>query len=79
MVEQTEQAIQQTTIVLPYFHDEVLVLYLQDGRRYVPVVVLCRMFGLRADLHIRHWRKLMLWYHARKLSWRTPTGRTRMV
>jgi hypothetical protein len=35
-VEQTEQAIQQTMMILPYFHDEVPVLGLRDSRRNVP-------------------------------------------
>ncbi len=33
----------------------------------------------RADTHIPRWRKLVLWCNARKLPWRTPTGRTRIV
>ncbi len=79
MGEQAEQAIQQTSMILPYFNEEVPVLCLQDGSRYIPVVALCRMLGLRADTHIPRWRRLVLWYNAQKLPWRTPTGRTRIV
>ena len=79
MTEHTEQVIQQTTMILPYFDHEVPVLCLEDGARYIPVVALCKMLGLRADTHIPRWRKLMLWCNARKLPWRTPTGHTRHV
>jgi hypothetical protein len=54
-------------------------LYVADGMPYIPVIMLCRMLGLRADTHIPRWRKLTLWCNARKLPWRTPTGRTRAV
>src|ERR1700730_9901839 len=66
-------------MVLPYFDHEVPVLCLGDGGRYIPVVSLCKMLGLRSDTHIPRWRKLMLWCNARKLPWRTPTGQTRLV
>ena len=46
-MEQTEQAIQQTTITLPYFDEEVSMLCLQDGTGYIPVIALCKMLGLR--------------------------------
>jgi len=78
-VEEREQAVRQTTITLPYFEQEVPALYVADGMPYIPVVALCQMLGLQADTHIPRWRKLMLWHHARKLPWRTPTGRTRVV
>ena len=42
-----KQVIQQTTMILPYFDEEVPVLCLQDGTRHIPVVALCRMLGLR--------------------------------
>ena len=70
---------QQTTLVLPYFDEEVPLVCLPDGSRYVPVISLCAMLGLRADAHIPRWRHLMLWHHARKLPCRTPTGRTHSV
>ena len=78
-MEETEQMIQQTTMVLPYFDEEVPLLCLPDGSRYIPVIALCEMLGLRADVHIPRWRHLILWHHARKLPWRTPTGRVRIV
>src|SRR6266849_5493343 len=78
-MKQTEQVIQQTTMILPYFDEEVPLLCLPDGSRYIPVIALCEMLGLRADVHIPRWRDLMLWHHARKLPWRMPSGRTHIV
>ena len=49
MTEHTEQVIQQTTMMLPYFDHEVPVLCLKDGECYIPVVALCKMLGLRSD------------------------------
>ncbi len=40
------QAIQQTTMMLPYFDEEVPVLYL-SSTPYGPVIALCEMPGLR--------------------------------
>ncbi len=65
------QAIQQTTMMLPYFDEEVPVFYLADGTAYLPVRALCRMLGLRAETHIPLWRKLVLWAGARKLPLQT--------
>src|SRR5439155_6374317 len=42
-------SIRQATIVLPYFDEEVPVLYLADGTAYLPVRSLCRILGLRAE------------------------------
>jgi hypothetical protein len=67
-------SIRQATIVLPYFGEEVPVLYLPDGKAYLPVRVLCRILGLRADTHIQRWRKLVLWANARKLPLQTARG-----
>ncbi len=78
-MEETEQMIQQTTMILPYFDEEVPLLCLPDGSRYIPVIALCEMLGLRADVHIPRWRTLMLWHHARKLPWRMPSRRTHIV
>src|SRR6266702_8704913 len=72
------QAILQTTIMLPYFDEEVAALYLADGTAYLPVRVLCRMLGLRAETHIPRWRKLVLWASARRLPLQTARGE-RMV
>src|SRR3989442_11080449 len=68
------QAIQQMTMMLPYFDEEVPALYLADGTAYLPVRSLCRMFGLRAETHIPRWRKLVLWASARKLPLQTARG-----
>src|SRR6266699_2704688 len=54
------QAIQQATMVLPYFDEEVPVLYLADGTAYLPVRSL--------------WRKLVLWASACKLPLQTARG-----
>jgi hypothetical protein len=72
------QAIHQTTMILPYFDEEVPVVYLADGTAYLPVRALCRMLGLRAETHIFRWRKLVLWASARKLPLQTARGQ-RMV
>jgi hypothetical protein len=75
---QQEQSIQQATIVLPYFDEEVPVLYLADGTAYLPVRSLCHMLGLRAETHIPRWRRLVLWANARKLPLHTARGRRMM-
>src|SRR2546421_8013687 len=72
--EQQEQGVQQATIVLPYFGEEVPLLYLADGTAYLPVRSLCRMLGLRAETHIPQWQKLVLWASARKLPLQTARG-----
>jgi len=59
--------VRQTKMKLPYFNEDVPVLYLSDGTPYIPVVVLCQILGLRSDTYIRQWRKLLLWSSARKL------------
>ncbi len=69
------QAIQQTTIMLPYFDEEVPALFLADGTAYLPVRALCHMLGLRPETHILRWRKLILWASARKLVLQTARGR----
>jgi hypothetical protein len=73
------KGIWQVTLTLPHFHYGVPVLYLTDGAAYIPVVELCKMLGLRAETHIPRWRRRMVWCHTRKLPWRAPTGRTRIV
>jgi hypothetical protein len=74
VLRQQEQAVEQGTIVLPYFDEEVPVLYLADGSAYLPVRSLCQMLGLRAEMYIPRWRKLVLWTNARKLPLRTVRG-----
>jgi len=69
------QALQQTTMMLPYFDEEVPALYLADGTAYLPVRSLCRMLGLHAATHIPQWQKLVLWASARKLPLQTARGR----
>src|SRR5260370_22776797 len=76
--EKQRQSIRQGTIALPYFDQEVPVLYLADGTAYLPVKSLCRIPGLRAETHIPRWRKLILWANVRKLSLQTVRGQ-RMV
>jgi hypothetical protein len=68
------RALRQTSIVLPYFDEEVPVLYLADGTAYLPVRPLCRMLGLRPETHIPRWRRLVLWTNARKLPLQTARG-----
>jgi hypothetical protein len=75
---QQEQGVKQATIVLPYFDEEVPVLYLADGAAYLPVRSLCHMLGLRAETHIPRWQKLVFWASARKLPLQTARGQ-RMV
>jgi hypothetical protein len=71
--------VQQGVMTLPYFDDEVPVVYVADGTGYIPVVALCRMLGLSPRTHIPRWRRLFLWVHARKLPLRTETRGTRIV
>jgi hypothetical protein len=74
-LDELAQCVRQATIILPYFHYEVPVLYVGDGTHYIPVIALCEMLGLRADTHIPRWRKLLLWTNARKLLLRTARGK----
>src|SRR5713226_5943449 len=78
MIGKERQDIQQTTILLPYFDEEVPVLNLADGTAYLPVSPLCHMLGLRPETHIPRWRRLVLWANARKLPMQTERGQ-RMV
>src|SRR2546426_1848061 len=68
------QAIQQTTIMLHYFDEEVPALYLANSTSYFPVKALFHMLGFRAEMHIRQWRKLVLWANAHKLLLHTARG-----
>jgi hypothetical protein len=78
-VEKERHNVQQGTMMLPYFNYEVLVLYLPDGTRYIPVVALCRMLDLRPEIYIPRWRRLLLWEHAHKLPLWTEKRGTRIV
>ena len=71
--------VQQGTMLLPYFGDEVPVVSLIDGTCYIPVVALCRMLGLRTRTHMPRWHQSFLWEHARKLPVQTEKRGTRMV
>lgn len=74
------QAVQQTTIQLPFFDEEVPALLAEeDGRFYLPVIEICRMLGIRADRYIPRWRTLVFWQGARKYPFRTRSGVTRIV
>jgi hypothetical protein len=67
--------VRQATITLPFFDYEVPVLYLEDGTRYIPVIALCEMLGLRAKAYIPRWRKLVFWASTRKLLLSTSRGK----
>ena len=69
------EGVRQETLVLPYFGEEVPVLYLSNGTAYLPVRPLCRMLGLRPETHIPRWRRLVLWANARKLPLQTARGK----
>jgi len=79
MDESQQEVIAQTTVTLPFLHDEVPALYLADGRPYIPVCAVCRVLGIRADTHIRRWRTLVLWITARKLPFQTEKRGKRLV
>ncbi len=79
MDEGQQEVIAQTTVTLPFLDDEVPALYLADGRLYIPLCVVCRALGIRADTHIRRWRTLVLWITARKLPFQTEKRGKRLV
>lgn len=78
-MEEKMRNIYQTVIMLPYINYEVPLLYEKDGNRCIPVIALCEMLGLHANLYIPQWRKLVLWTNARKLPLRTTNGRKWVV
>jgi hypothetical protein len=79
MDESQQVVIEQRTVTLPFLNDEVPALYLADGRPYIPVYAVCRVLGIRADIHIQRWRKLVLWFTARKLPFQTEKRGKRLV
>jgi len=79
MEEENEQEIHQDVMTLPYLEEEIPVLFLQDGTRYIPVTALCHLLGLRKEREIPRWRKLVLWGNARKLPFYTATRGKRLV
>jgi hypothetical protein len=54
MLKVSDQTIQQTTVILPYFDSEVPVLCLGEGAHYISVTMLCKMPGMR----------VIYWQHA---------------
>ncbi len=79
-MEESQQAvIKQTTVILPFLNDEVPALSLADGRRYIPVYAVCHALGIRADMHIRRWQRLVVWITARKLPLQTEKRGRRLV
>jgi len=79
MDESQQAVIEQTTVTLPFLDDEVPALSLADGRLYIPVCAVCQALGIRADMHIRRWRTLVLWITARKLPFQTEKRGKRLV
>jgi hypothetical protein len=79
MDEDQQTVIEQTTVILPFLDDEVPALMLADGKLYIPVYVVCHVLGIRADVHIRKWRNLLLWTTARKLPLQTQNQGKRLV
>jgi hypothetical protein len=73
------EVVTQTTTRLPFLDDEVPILYLSDGRPYIPVFALCHALGIRPDIHTRRWRRLVLWVIARKLPFHTEKPGRRLV
>jgi hypothetical protein len=71
-MDQSGYILRQENITLPHFHYDVPALYLADGRRYIPVIAICKMLGLRAASHIPRWRTLLFWVTARKLPLHIP-------
>jgi hypothetical protein len=79
MDESQQEVIEQTTVTLPFLDDQVPALSLADGRLYIPVYEVCHALGIRADMHIRRWRRLALWITARKLPFQTLKRGKRLV
>ena len=78
-MDESQEVVKQTTITLPFLDDEVPALYLANGRQYVPVCAVCHALGIRADSHIRRWRRLVLWNTAQKLPLQTEKRGKRLV
>jgi hypothetical protein len=79
MDESQQEVIEQTTVTLPFLDDQVPALSLADGRLYIPVCAVCHALGIRADMHIRRWRRLVMWITARKLPFQTQKRGKRLV
>jgi hypothetical protein len=79
-MEESQQAvIKQMTVTLPFLDDEVPALCLADGRLYIPIHAVCHALGIRADIHIRRWQRLVMWITARKLPLQTEKQGKRLV
>lgn len=79
MDEDEQSVIEQTTVILPFLDYKVPALSQADGRLYIPVYTICQALGIRADIHIRRWRHLLLWTTARKLLLQTQKRGKRLV
>ena len=79
MIESKQTVIEQMTVALPFLGDKVPALFLADGRVYIPVYAVCHVLGIRADVHIRRWRHLLLWTTAQKLPLQTQNQGKRLV
>ena len=79
MNESQQEVIEQTMATLPFLDDQVPALYLADGRLYIPVCAVCHALGIRANIHIRRWQRLVLWITARKLPLQTEKRGKRLV
>lgn len=71
--------IEQRIVLLPFLDDAVPALILSDGKIYIPVYKVCQALGIRADMHIRRWQRLVLWITARKLPLQTEKRGRRLV
>jgi hypothetical protein len=79
MEESQPAVIEQTTVKLPFLDDEIPALCLADGRQYIPVYAVCHALGIRVDIHIRRWKRLVVWITARKLPLQTEKQGKRIV
>jgi hypothetical protein len=79
MEESQQEVIAQTTVTLPFLDEEVPALSLADGRLYIPVYAVCHALGIRSDIRIRRWRRLVVWLTARKLPLQTEKRGKRLV
>src|SRR2546423_1053200 len=74
-----QEVFKQTTVTLPFLDDQVPALSMANGRLYIPVCAVCQALGIQADSHIRRWRRLVLWFTARKLPYQTAKRGKRQV
>ena len=79
MDEEQQTVIEQSIVQLPFLDVGVPALILADGKQYIPVCAVCHALGIRADVHIRRWRRLVVWITARKLPLQTQKQGKRLV